>query len=439
MHCAAASAAAAPGPGWQCAPTGSGALAFAIVEASRDYLGRIEALYPHQVLGLVRSGDHYYLLNARDVEWGDRTRLKLLTLRLQAGLASSVEMTSSTALAPNAAVSSSQTIAAPARATAVDRPALGVAPGGAPPQGGYVCLATSRAQREGLTRLPSGDVVLAAGQSVHLVNPQETEIAIEVKAAPGRSLNLGEIFQRSARAGIYAGLVGQGRQPGAATTLERPDGTLTFRTASTGGSAVEPRVATVQGEGREDPRPAAPIAAAAVQPSLEPVRKAPVTIATVEPSLPPAPAPEKVAAIEPPLEPAVAAQSEPKPAIVTVAVTPVPPLERAEPVPAVAVPAPVATVVPPAPSVPAPVVAEPAAPRPAVVVAMAPAPSVSAPVSRVPAVVPANPAGIATTQPYDDYASAMKTLMALKRSGSVRSVSEMTYVHPAVEILRQQR
>jgi hypothetical protein len=32
----------------------------------------------------------------------------------------------------------------------------------------------------------------------------------------------------------------------------------------------------------------------------------------------------------------------------------------------------------------------------------------------------------------------MKKLMALKRSRSVLSVGEMTYVHPAVEVLRRQ-
>jgi hypothetical protein len=38
---------------------------------------------------------------------------------------------------------------------------------------------------------------------------------------------------------------------------------------------------------------------------------------------------------------------------------------------------------------------------------------------------------------YEDYAKAMKTLMALKRSRSVLSMGEMTYVHPAVEVLRR--
>ena len=45
----------------------------------------------------------------------------------------------------------------------------------------------------------------------------------------------------------------------------------------------------------------------------------------------------------------------------------------------------------------------------------------------------------AAEQSYADYAKVMKTLMALRRSDSVRSVSEMTYVHPAVEVLRKRQ
>ena len=39
----------------------------------------------------------------------------------------------------------------------------------------------------------------------------------------------------------------------------------------------------------------------------------------------------------------------------------------------------------------------------------------------------------ATGQSYEDYAKTMKSLLAVRRLGGVRSVSEMTYVHPAVE------
>jgi hypothetical protein len=299
--------AVAQAPAWQCAPTGSGAVAPALADAARDYLGRVEAVYPHQVLGLVRAGDRYYLLNARDVGWSERMRLHLLALRLR------------------------ETYLTPQRQEA------GASPGSSPPPGDFTCLAASRAEREGLVRRPTGEIVLAAGQSLHLVNPQVPEVAVEVRAAADRPLSMGGILQRSAHTGIYAGLTERAAAaPDGAATLETPDATLIVRTASIGASAVPPR---------------------------EPA-----------PEIAPAPAPEQ------PVQVAVA----PEPATV-----PAPPAAVAP----VVLPASVA--VPPA-------------------------------------------AGYAVPAPYEDYAKAMKTLMALKRSRGVLSVGEMTYVHPAVEVFRRQ-
>jgi hypothetical protein len=300
-------------PRWQCAPTGAGALSPAIAEAARDYLGRVEAIYPYQALGLVRAGDRFYLMNSSDIEWGARTRLHLLALRLR-----------------------DSTLTA-------ERQATRGAPGAAPPPGGFVCLAAARAEREGLARTPQGEIVLAAGRSVHLVDPQEPEVAVEVRAAQDRSLSLGEIFRRSSRTGIYAGLTGQvsGQAPPAASAAAREpaDGTLVIRVAAAGRPASETRV--------EVSAPVHDLMAAAI--------------------VPPAPAAKAV------LDPEPITASGTPPSRVRLAAS-----------------------------------------------------------TARPAVQPA--AG----QTYEEYAKAMKTLLAVRRSGAVRSVSELTYVHPAVEMIRGQ-
>jgi hypothetical protein len=410
LLCGVAEGTAAQSQTWQCAPSGSGTVAPALAEAARDYLGRVEAIYPHQVLGLVRAGDRYYLLNSRDVEWGERTRLYLLALRLREPY-----------LTP-------------------ERQETSGAPGSPPPTGSFVCLAASRAEREGLTRTPFGEVVLAAGQSLHLVDPHERQVAVEVRAGRDQPLNLGEIFHRSARAGIYAGLTGQmsgpARQPAGGATIERPDGTLIFRTASAGGSVVETRVAP-----QPDVRQAAPVApvpdaVVAAAPELRGVdtlsglspkrarEERPSAVVAVAPAPPPV-APEKVAVAAPPPE------REPPPST-----------EPPAPV-AVARPAPVSA--PPAPELRGQTTKQDIAqnhsvealsglsPKPEIVARPAPAAPAVLPSTRV--MVQSVPAG-AVPAAYDDYAKAMKTLMALKRSRSVLSVGEMTYVHPAVEVFR---
>lgn len=339
LLCAGAASAAA-GAGvparWQCAPTGASVLVPALAEAARDYLARVETLYPHQILGLVRAGDRFYLLNSIDIEWGDRTRLNLLALRLRESYLTA------------------------------ERQATGATPGSSPPPGGFVCLAAARAEREGLARTSLGEIVLSAGHTVHLVDPQEPSVAVEVRAAKDRSLNLAEILYRSARTGIYAGLTAQAGQQVAAATIETPDATLIVRMVAS---------------------------------AAESVRETRIDV-----PVPPAVAPVEIAAAPGPGDIAVRAEEPSQPAVVAVI-----PETTASPA------------VPPGRSS---------------------APAASVPEARAPVVIPARviPAfagqQVASGQSYDDYARAMKKLLALRRSGAVQSVSELTYVHPAVEVLR---
>jgi hypothetical protein len=333
-------------PRWQCSPTGARAVDPVLAEAAGEYLGRVEALYPYQALGLVRAGDRFYLLNSTDVAWGERTRLHLLARRLRESYLTA------------------------------ERQALYATPGSSPPPGGFVCLAAARAEREGLARTPQGEIVLAAGHSVHLVDPQEPEVAVEVRAAQNRSLNLGEIFRRSSRTGIYAGLTGpmsgHARQPGAAASAEPPDGTLIIRLASAGGLAEETRIETPAPV--QDPAPVAVVPAAPPTEADRPAEGSGATVAAAEPV---APAPAAVPAESPT---APVAKSVPGPAASGSVVSRV----------------------------------------------------------RLPAANarPGSPPGAGQT--YEEYAKAMKALLALRRTSAVRSISELTYVHPAVEMIRYQ-
>lgn len=360
-----AAGAAGSGPAgatWQCAPTGTASLSPALAESAGNYLRRVEALYPYQLLGLVRAGGRFYLVNSRDIEWAERARLDLLALRL-----------------PESFASESQ------------RQGLGATPGGRPPSGDFVCLAPGRSRREGLERTPSGDIRLDAGQSVHLVDPREPQVAVELRAAPDRSLNLGEILLRSARSGIYAGLTGKARQAGGTTTLDRPDGMLIFRVASAAGPGLDAGVSVERVSGESESAAALPTdAVLAAMP------------ATAPPSVAREPAP-RAAPTREEKTPAVALAERTQSAT--------PSRER------------VAAVETRGESEAAPAPMRPKSSASGKIAAVAAAQELPRPQAR---------------QPYDEYARAMKTLMALKRPGSVRSVSEMTYVHPAVEVLRRQ-
>jgi len=342
-------AAAAPDARWHCAAMGGPVLSPALAVAAGDYLDRVEARYPHQVLGLVRAGDRFYLLNASDVEWGERARLRLLALRLNESYLTA------------------------------ERRAAGAAPG-SPPPGDFICLAAARARRAGLARTPRGEVELAAGQRLHLVDPQEPQITVEVRAADDRSLALGELFRRSARTGIYAGLTGPlgkaATYAAGAVPADRVGGVPVFKMASAGG-VRETRINAP--EAIPPGRKALAAAASGVAPAAVAAR-------------PQAPTAEKVAEPAPRQEDSI----------------------RGEPL---------ATVSPEPPST---IQSGSAAPTPA------PEPAAAA----IAAAATDSPQ-VEGAQSREAYAKIMKTMMALRRSGGVRSVSEMTYVHPAVERIRR--
>ena len=453
---------------WQCLSAGS--TVPATVQVASNYLSRAENVYSEQLLGVLRASDRIYLVNARDDGWSERVRLGLMELRL-----------------------------AEPDITAARRFQASLSGGPTPdasriPAGEFVCLARERAARQGLA-FRGEAILLAAGRSVHLVDPLELGIVVEVRAVGGQPLDLREIFAASARAGIYAGLFRGRVQSGPVVAIRPPESAVTFPVGPIGRPIGEVVIMARAGGGERlndavaadvpaVPAPATVLAASAptlVEPPLARVALADVPVAP----LPVKPLPQEIPAA------VVVAVAEPVP--VAAPAVHAPPVVPAVSAPPIAVePARVARVEAPAapavaqpvpPTVPASVVAEiaepvsiaarvetPALPAPPIVLAVSAPPVAVEPArvarAEVPAAPPAQPlppvavapAATETAAPvliaarvsapaprsaaeqsYVDYAKTMKALLELRRSGGVRSISEMTYVHPAIEDLRARR
>jgi filamentous hemagglutinin family protein len=73
--------------------------------------------------------------------------------------------------------------------------------------GGEVYLIGNAVRNDGIIKSPNGDVMLAAGNSVELVNPGTPNLRVEITAPDNAARNLGQIVVDSGRAGIYAGLI----------------------------------------------------------------------------------------------------------------------------------------------------------------------------------------------------------------------------------------
>src|SRR5882672_6573312 len=99
----------------------------------------------------------------------------------------------------------------------------------APPSGGNVYLVGSAVTNSGIITSPQGEVVLAAGNSVELVNPGTPNLRVEVTAADNQARNLGTIVADAGRIGIYAGLVTQGGAIRADSAQVTDDGRIVLK------------------------------------------------------------------------------------------------------------------------------------------------------------------------------------------------------------------
>ena len=76
--------------------------------------------------------------------------------------------------------------------------------------GGPVYMVGNAVTNNGIITSPGGEIVLAAGNSVELVNPGTPNLRVEIQADNNEVRNLGSVVADAGRIGIYAGLIKQG-------------------------------------------------------------------------------------------------------------------------------------------------------------------------------------------------------------------------------------
>src|SRR5262249_46909546 len=72
------------------------------------------------------------------------------------------------------------------------------------PTGGSVYLVGSGVSNSGIINSPQGDVLLAAGQSVKILDTSTPGVRVEIAAGDSAAVNLGQIIAKSGQIGIYA-------------------------------------------------------------------------------------------------------------------------------------------------------------------------------------------------------------------------------------------
>src|SRR5471030_2381571 len=156
-------------------------------------LNRILGQDPSQILGSLQSNGKVFLINPNGILFGKDSRVDVGGL-----VASSLAMSNTDFLAGK------NNFTDGAAAGKVSNQGTITTPGG-----GQIFLIAPTVENHGVLSAPNGDVLLAAGQSVQLLDSASPDVQVIVSAPADQALNLGQIVAHSGQVGIYGALVNQ--------------------------------------------------------------------------------------------------------------------------------------------------------------------------------------------------------------------------------------
>ena len=150
-------------------------------------LNRVTGSDPSVILGTLTSNGRVFLINPSGILFGQGARIDVAGL-----VASTLNLSNQDFLAGRlnfAANSLAGTVENQGSITT--------------PSGGSVYLVGANVTNSGIINSPKGDVILAAGQSVNILDSSTPGVRVELTASDNTAVNLGEIIAQSGQVGIY--------------------------------------------------------------------------------------------------------------------------------------------------------------------------------------------------------------------------------------------
>lgn len=156
-------------------------------------LNRVVGQDPSAILGALQSNGRVFLLNPNGIVFGAGSQINVAGL-----VASTLNLSNADFLA--------------GRMNFTDGAGAGtvINQGSINASGGPVYMVGNAVTNNGIITSPGGEIVLAAGNSVELVNPGTPNLRVEIQAENNEARNLGSVVADAGRIGIYAGLIKQG-------------------------------------------------------------------------------------------------------------------------------------------------------------------------------------------------------------------------------------
>ncbi|MBI2297124.1 MAG: filamentous hemagglutinin N-terminal domain-containing protein, partial [Betaproteobacteria bacterium] len=181
--------------------------------ASSAVLNRVITQNPSSILGALQSNGRVFLINPNGIVFGAGAQIDVAGL-----VASTLNLSNADFLAGRLKFTE-----VPGAGSLVNQGTINAA------QGGQVYLVGPSVKNEGLITSPKGEVILAAGNTVELVNPGTPNLRVEVAAADNEARNLGQIVADAGRVGIYAGLINHSGTIGADSAQVTEDGRIVLK------------------------------------------------------------------------------------------------------------------------------------------------------------------------------------------------------------------
>ncbi|MDE2082438.1 MAG: filamentous hemagglutinin N-terminal domain-containing protein, partial [Burkholderiales bacterium] len=185
---------------WQSFSVGaSQAVRFQQPDASSKVLNRVLGADPSNIQGRISSNGQVWLLNPYGVLFGANARVDVGSL-----VVSTLNLADTDWLKQNPVFNAGNAAGA-ATASIVNQGELRTVNGGR-----VILLAGAGGiSNAGLISAPGGQVVLAAGKSVQLVDSGLPNLAVEVAAPAGQAVNLGQLLAAGGRIDVLAAMVNQ--------------------------------------------------------------------------------------------------------------------------------------------------------------------------------------------------------------------------------------
>lgn len=181
--------------------------------SSSAVLNRVVGVDPSSIMGTLQSNGRIFLLNPNGIIFGQGSRVDAAGL-----IASSLNMTDADFMGGRYVFN-----AGPTAGTVKNQGSISTT------SGGHVWLIAPNAENSGIITAPNGTVTLAAGQSVHVVDPNKPEVAVVVSAPADQAVNLGSIVAPGGRIGMYGAIVGHKGTINANSATRGENGSIYFK------------------------------------------------------------------------------------------------------------------------------------------------------------------------------------------------------------------